>query len=238
MNPTAHLSGFALVVTLLASSTTASTTQGQDLGVPIRLLKVQDYYGRRAFESSGSLWFGLYEINGVWELRSSRVSIDTITTPRGCTPEATRVSVDRRQEPLFLIQGLPGLSEGRIDVAFVGSAFVDPGRPLELPLHDSDAYRVRAQGTRRGRPGDVTFADYALLLEHGTKSQELAELGLVEAAGPNVAFAGDLDRDRRLDLIVDLRRSYVGHHFALFASSPTRRDSLVVKVAELLVSGC
>jgi len=84
----------------------------------------------------------------------------------------------------------------------------------------------------------VTFADYALLLEHGTKSQELAELGLVEAAGPNVVFAGDLDRDRRLDLIVDLRRSYVGHHFALFASSPTRRDSLVVKVAELLVSGC
>jgi len=131
-----------------------------------------------------------------------------------------------------------GLSEGRIEVAFVGSAFVDPGRPLELPLEESDAYRVRAQGTRRGRPGDVTFADYALLLEHRTKSQELAELGLVEAAGPNVVFAGDLDRDPRLDLIVDLRRSYVGHHFALFASSPTRRDSLVVKVAELLVSGC
>jgi len=225
---------FPILCVVLPSGPLAS----QGAGPVVHLLKAQDYYGRRSFEGQDSVWYGLYRANDQWLFLPSRVTIDTIATPRGCTSAATRVGADRADAALFLIQGLPGLSAGPLQVVFDGSVFVYPGRPRELRLGEADPYRLSARGTRRGRPGDITFAGYELLLDHGVRKQVLASFDVVEEAAPGLVFAGDLDRDQRLDLILDLRRSYVGHRYALFVSSFAESDSLVLKVAELPISGC
>jgi hypothetical protein len=228
------MSALAILGLVLTSSTLAS----QDGRPIVHLLKAQDYYGRRLVQAHDSVWYGIYRADDKRLLLPSRLRVDTTATPLGCTPEATRVRVDQPGEPLFLIHGLPRLSGGPIEVAFDGTAFISPGEPRELRLGEHQIYRLSARGTRRGRPGDITFAHYELQLEYGDRKQVLASSDLVEDAGPALIFAADLDRDQRLDLILDLRQSYVGHHYALFVSSLAERDSLVLKVAELPIAGC
>ena len=237
MIPSSYLAPSAVIAALSALSF-HSEVQGQQATHAIHLLKPQDYYGRRAFGSLGQAWLGVYELNGTWEIRASRIRIDTIPTPRACAREVTKVSVDERQQPLFLIQGLQGLAQGPIEVPFVGSVFVEPGTTLDFHLAPNHQYRLRAYGTRHGPPSDPTFAGYELRLEHGTRSQLLAQLGVVEAGQPAAVLAGDLDRDHQLDLVLDLHRSYVGHRYTLFLSSTAGPDSLVARVAELEVLGC
>jgi len=135
-----------------------------------------------------------------------------------------------------LFQGQPTFAEGSVDVAFVGAGFVYPGQPHDLTLA-GELYVLRAAGTKRGRQGDITFANYRLELEHAGRTQVLFRASLVEEEGPNLVLAGDLDRDGRLDLVFDLRHSYVGNHYVLFLSSLAPQDSLVIKAAELLVMG-
>src|SRR6266496_2295835 len=120
------------VIAALSALSFHSEVQGQQATHAIHLLKPQDYYGRRAFGSPGQAWLGVYELNGTWEIRASRIRVDTIPTPRGCAREVTKVSVDERQQPLFLIQGLQGLAQGPIEVPFVGSIFVEPGTTLDF----------------------------------------------------------------------------------------------------------
>ena len=226
------------VIAALSALSFHSEVQGQQATHAIHLLKPQDYYGRRTFGSPGQAWLGFYELNGTWEIRASHIRVDTIPTARGCAPEVTRVSVEEQRPPLFLIQGLQGLAQGPIEVPFAGSVFVEPGTALDFHLAPNHLYRLRAYGTRRGPPSDPTFAEYELRLEYGTRSQLLAQLGVVEAGQPAAVLAGDLDRDHQLDLVLDLHRSYVGHRYTLFLSSAAGPDSLVARVAELEVPGC
>ena len=48
-----------------------------------------------------------------------------------------------------------------------------------------------------------------------------------------IGFAGDLDRDGRLDLLLEVGRNRFDYRPALFLSSPARPGELVTKVAEL-----
>jgi len=196
----------------------------------IHLLKAQEYYGHPSLGPGGGSWFGLYKADDGWVLSATRVSIDT------SKPTSTVVAVDRSENPLFLFQGRPTFAEGSVDVAFVGASFVYPGQPRDLTLA-GELYVLRAAGTRRGRQGDITFAEYKLELAHAGRTQVLFRAPLVEEEGPNLVLTGDLDRDGRLDLVLDLRRSYVGNRYTLFLSSLAPKDSLVIKAAELVVMG-
>ncbi len=217
-----------LPVAVCAITSSALTSRAQHPAV--RLLKAQEYYGRPSLAPAGGSWFGLYKADGGWVLSATRVSIDT------SKPTSTVVAVDRPERPLFLFQGQPTFAEGSVDVAFVGAGFVYPGQPHDLTLA-GELYVLRAAGTKRGRQGDITFANYRLELEHAGRTQVLFRASLVEEEGPNLVLAGDLDRDGRLDLVFDLRHSYVGNHYVLFLSSLAPQDSLVIKAAELLVMG-
>ncbi len=212
----------------------------QDHGV-IRLLKAQDYYGERAFDIHGGKWFGLYNVAGQWELRKSDVQVDTVSTPRGCVPTVTRVSVDQPGHPVFLLQGLPNATDGPVEVSFEGSEFLYPGKPLPLHLADAGPYLVSADGEPRGRPGNETFSDYRFVVEYSGQRQVLHEFESGVGAGPEgpqLVLAGDIDGDSRLDLILDLKRGYVGRLYTLFLSSLAENGQLVTKVAELRVQGC
>src|SRR5207247_9044891 len=120
-----------------------------------------------------------------------------------------------RLQPRVVSQGLQGLPEGRIEVRFAGCVVVEHGTTLDFHLAPNHLSRLRAYGTRHGPPSDPTFAEYELRLEHGTRSQLLAQLGVVEAGQPAAVLAGDLDRDHQLDLVLDLHRSYVAHRYTL-----------------------
>jgi hypothetical protein len=55
---------------------------------------------------------------------------------------------------------------------------------------------------------------------------------------PRIMWAGDLDRDRRLDVLADLTTDYVGHHYVLYLSSLAPPGQHVAEATRLDLKGC
>lgn len=89
-------------------------------------------------------------------------------------------------------------------------------------------------------PDPEGFADCALVLDGRGLSQVLASFSGLEAldAEQYVVFAGDLDRDGKLDLLANISGHWNEWHPALFLSSAAAEGELVAKVAELITTGC
>lgn len=81
-----------------------------------------------------------------------------------------------------------------------------------------------------------------LVLERGGTTQVLAEVWAFFEARHDLqvyfAFAGDLDRDGKLDLLIDISEDEHEWHPALFLSSAAHEGELVAKVAEIVSAGC
>ncbi|MFP5246789.1 MAG: hypothetical protein ACLGH0_08850 [Thermoanaerobaculia bacterium] len=91
--------------------------------------------------------------------------------------------------------------------------------------------------TWRCAPSDVEgFQQCALMLGEQVLTWRMALDG--QEMKVLVSFAGDLDRDSRLDLLVDISRNGREWHPALFLSSAAKNGQLVAKVAELRLPGC
>jgi hypothetical protein len=76
-----------------------------------------------------------------------------------------------------------------------------------------------------------------LVLASGELSQDLETVAGDDVAH-HVSFAGDLDHDGRLDLIVDLSRHYNESRPTLWLSSAAKEGQLVAMTAELPTTGC
>lgn len=91
-------------------------------------------------------------------------------------------------------------------------------------------------------PDERGIVECALILDDGRRQQELARVLYFfadrEHMGVLFHFAGDLDGDGRLDLLIDISRTDHEWHPALFLSSAADEGELVKKVAELVTYAC
>lgn len=87
----------------------------------------------------------------------------------------------------------------------------------------------------------------ALVLSDGNREQEIATIDTVYDAGrrvfgghgfPGVMFAGDLDGDGELDLLIDISDDDNSHEPTLYLSSAATSGKLVRKVASFSSVGC
>lgn len=169
------------------------------------------------------------------------------------TPEShlavTNVSFARRQEPgppvyrlvtnppgaHLLLSGVPRLSPG--PVTTLGRVnFGGETREAELRLSGRQ-YRIRLDSK------EPNYCDAVIILTQGGRSQKLfdaSDPGLttdpalaVSCDEPHftVHWAGDLDRDGRLDMLVTFSRKYSYHPKQLWLSSSARSGALVTEVA-------
>ncbi len=97
--------------------------------------------------------------------------------------------------------------------------------PLHIALGDR-RYQVALRGSRE----DLT--DAQVVLTHGDRAQVLYSTdGFVDDPLFEVKWAGDLDGDVRLDLVVLLTRKYSVHPYRLLLSSRAAPDELVGEAA-------
>jgi hypothetical protein len=162
----------------------------------------------------------------------------------------TRVSFALRKEPGptvyrlvtnppgadLLLSGVPQLSPGPVTTL---GQFIDFGgetREANFRL-GSRQYQLRLDSK------EPNYCDAVIVLTQGRRSQ-----GLFDAANPGVTrnpalavscdephftlhWAGDLDRDGRLDMLVTFSRKYSYHPRQLLLSSSARSGELVAEVA-------
>lgn len=190
-------------------------------------------------------WYGLFRTDSGHVLEPVEIQArpwhDSMLDGPGDTT-GIRISVDHQLTPLFLIQSPDKLEPGIVTTYFEGNKFVYPGELIRL-----EGYVLTALGKlsdEEGRPPtEPLILDYQVKLynspNYGGSRQVLVEHGRAGAEDtPSLIWAGDLDRDGKLDLFMDIANHYAPRHYALYLSSEAEGDDLVKLVAELFLRGC
>jgi hypothetical protein len=136
--------------------------------------------------------------------------------------EEDRVTVEWRPKDVsFAVRCIATVRVGRIKAAAVVNHELDYDGPLDIPLGER-RYTLRLERSRE----DPT--DARVVLSDGTVKQVLYSTdGFVDEPHFYVEWAGDLDGDGRLDLVVNLSRKYSMHPHRLLLSTKAKKSELV-----------
>jgi hypothetical protein len=203
-------------------------------------------------DRASGVWLGLFPVasNGVkskgvktYELKNIKVNIEVAYDPALDNAEKNEktgksVSVSSG-EPLFLVQGIPSLKPGYVKTAGLHSFSAD-GNFLKYP----QVYTLKlgdrvGQVTMTSYKRENGFDAYKISLQSQGHSQIIYDSGEAEVHGepPSFMWAGDLDGDNKIDLLLDTC-SYNASCPTLFLSSKADRGMLVKLVASFLITGC
>jgi hypothetical protein len=197
----------------------------------VELLFAGDHLGDRAWPRTGETWLGLYRTMPGFRLAPTKVKVERV--PDRCAGSATRISAEGAEVPYLLVRGHPGFRAGPVDTAFAGNDFLYPAQSLSVKIGKPDRwYSLQALGdaSKGGLIRDYTVQLHSS--EFPNVGHVFSKLPLVEMENtPNLQWAGDLDRDGRLDLLF---RTPIGGHskrYVLFLSSAASPPDLLKAVA-------
>ena len=209
----------------------------------IQLLQVGVFHGDEVSAESGEIWLGLYSTPDGYALITSRITVETVYDPFVDNPgEMTGkvVSVRGQTRPLFLIKGLEVPKTESIKTLSTEQTVLNPGKSLNLRLSGEHEYQLMAYGEGDiGPNGFTSLENYSIELSKGQFSQELLTYDSTNGAIPTLLWAGDLDGDNQLDLLINATPHYTVYSApVLFLSSMAKDGSLVQRVAIFVATGC
>lgn len=207
----------------------------------IAIIRTGTYHGNEVITDSGPGWFGLFRVDSTCELLPVAVTVRQAYDPIIGDSTGKRVDIDRPGEPLIVVTGIERLEAGPVPTSFAGDQFVNLGQEIDFAEKGGYPYSLSAVGEARLRngSGEMLYYNYSLVLRHADTRQTIIEYPVLALDGlPTLMWAGDLDRDGRLDLIMNLTNHYNVHLYALFLSSEAGPGELVRKVAEFRSVGC
>ena len=201
----------------------------------VRIAMVGASPGSARWPPSDGRWLALHRTasGDRLELVTTRLSV----TEDRCGGRDTVVAVSGLPADAkvpFLIQW-DRIKAGPVESGWSQPRFLYPGENQPVVLKDKRAFNLTAYGI--AEPGMIY--NYRLVLSSGGIYQTLAQLHVVSMDGPpKIVWAGDLDRDRRLDVLADLTTDYVGHQYVLYVSSLAPPGQHVAEVTRLGLPGC
>jgi len=205
------------------------------------------YHGDEWQGRPGDQWLGLYATKTGFELRKTLVTIEAVEDAILDGPDektGKKISAPDNNV-LFLFQDIPNLNTGVTLTTFNGSHTMGLNASLNLrlsgPTQSMNSYWLSTSGTRDGIEGIEGYSFNLIQRdENGEEiAQTLIELDSAYEDGiPEVLWAGDLDRDGKLDLIADITDHYNVRHIVLYLSSYADDGELVGIAAELRATGC
>ncbi len=237
---------------LLSFSSFSQIDAPVDLNVFI--MRTGQFHGEEIQAVSGEEWWGLYPSNDGFEVLKTTVRVSDVHDPvidADAEVSGKLVSVDGDGEPLVLIHGVGNLSEGLVNTAFLGNTFVRLGEYQGLRLgkgksyhQGQDSWHLAALGRAEEVGRGIGIVEYELMLyknlwSEDFEKQRIHRVDSIDLDGaPQLLWAGDLDRDGELDLLMDLAYHYNVSVLTLFLSSSSESGFLVKKVAEQTTYGC
>lgn len=237
---------YLVVVNLIFYSALVGIEQGRDY----RIVVTGCYHGFEIEPIDNKDWYGLFKTDSGYVVESVNVLTeacrDVVLDNQGDTTGVS-LSIVHALKPIILIQSFKKLNTGFVPTTFSERSFLEPGKQVFLGgLERRDYYSMFALGeiTDEGfrEPGDLLILNYSLMLygrTNETKKQIIVEFDRSSYDGlPSVLWSGDLDRDGKMDLLLDIRNHYNVTHYALYLSSEADDNNLVKLVAELFLRGC
>ncbi len=215
----------------------------------VDILRVGSFHGNEVTAKSGEEWFGMFTAADGFELRKVRIRVDSESDPlsdQGTARTGRRVSVESGS-PLFLVRGIPGMKQGPVRTMIAKPRFFYPGERASFQVAKDKGVALTAYGNvdrpPDSQPGATRIYAYRLVLTVSPwfeeNQQDIVNLhGLSEDSPPQVIWAGDLDRDGRLDILAEIGNHYNVTDMALFLSSAAAGGRLVRLIARFRTVGC
>ena len=198
----------------------------------VQILQVGEFFCEITAEPN-KLWLGLYPMKNGYSLMSSVIRVEAFYNPTIGDDEnvtgATRVLVQGQTAPLFLVAGLDILKTGMVKTLFSGRLPLPMESSLEFALDNGSNYSITAFGSLKSNSDTV---GHKVELVKGNRSQVICSFDTINAAVSYLLWAGDIDRDGQLDLLIDTVCDYNASGPALFLSSLSEAGSLLQKVAQ------
>lgn len=222
---------------------------------PVQILQVGLWHGEEVSVQASSDWWGIFLEGDGFTLEPAPITItlerDEIAGDGPDQKSGKRVTVPQEAEPVLLVKGLKSPVQGplRCLPASPPYPYLHPGETRILRMKDEknpDPLRLVAVGEARDweeMPGHIAVFNYEFRLYQGydrkSVKQSLSSVKIVSVdSPPRLVWAGDLDRDGRIDLLMDLTHDYNLTHLALFLSSAAKEGEFVGLVAEWITTGC
>ncbi|HNB23514.1 MAG TPA: hypothetical protein PKZ32_13920 [Candidatus Melainabacteria bacterium] len=204
------------------------------------IIEVTTYHGDELHTKSGLTWTGLFPLQkGQFELRPTKVKVaivrDEINDEAADQKTGKKVTVSDKVEPLFLIKQLPALKTGKV----ITSRVFQKERPEVGTKVKLNVGSKESTLTISGIKKEEYRAQYKIVLQTGGVKQTIFERKeLAESSFPSLLWAGDLDGDGKLDLIMDTTDNYNMRDLTLFLSTRAKPGRLVEKVVNHISTGC
>lgn len=236
-----------LLLFLVGSLFLPLPAQAGDL--PGRMVMVGSWHGDEVDAHDGETWLALtVAADGGSRLQDAVIRVEAVVDEILDAPPARsgkQVALVDGSEPLVLLRNLPQLKAGPVESAALRRAeigFDNPGQVYFKGVLYEIGYACPAEALGQ------ESADCPLLFSGGGRQQTLATYsvyrpGTTEAMAGSEAFlqllwAGDLDGDGRLDLLIDLTDHYNVSAPTLLLSGSAHEDQMVRPVAAFRTTGC
>lgn len=233
---------------LLTPMLPARALAGPDGELPGAMVMVGAWHGDEVAAADGESWLALLPTADGFELREVTIAVERVTDAvLDISPAATgkRVTVPDGGEPLVLLRDLSQLEPGPVVAAQVDDRDFRVDRPTRVSFGGA----VSELGIScAGQDLSAETAECPLLLSDAGGSQALTEYPIyhplqedaqiASEAYPLLLWAGDLDRDGRLDLLLDLTDHYNVSAPTLLLSGAAAAGQLVRPVAVFRTTGC
>ena len=187
------------------------------------------FHGDEVQARSGEAWLCLMSAPDREELRPCTIEVEQVYDAIMGDDTGKSVSLRGGGDALVLVRNVPSLRPGPVRTYFLGEAHITPGG--HLGVGGEDRLHVGLQRNHKG--------SYSLFLwdSKAKVSQTLRDDAFPDG-GLSLLWAGDLDRDGKLDLLLDVTNHYNVSEIALFLSSLAGPGELVGKAGTHRSVGC
>jgi hypothetical protein len=196
--------------------------------------------------SENKTWFGLFKDKEKYTLSETKLSIkhaqDPVLDEEG-EQTGWEVSAEVKDTCVILIEKLPGFVDREIQSVKIPKS-IYPGNHFKFSFKGTE-YTLSATGEKKKeRPDSEWFvvSNYKLYLESMVNGKQVKELLVSQKNFDDqmimIIFAGDIDGDDKLDLIIDTSYHYNLMRPTIYMSKSAENGKIIKPIGVFATVGC
>lgn len=226
-----------------------SSNSTEDSTFSVKVLTTGTFHNDEVWKNADKLnWFGLFKHHENYYLKLTKIKTINVNDPIVDDDENIKtgweVTTLNKDSCLILIEPLSYLADRKIQSIFLKKNYIYPSDTIKFEYLGID-YKIFATGIKKNTqdsPEWYDVSDYKLYLIATINGLEKKSLLVDEQNFDDkmiqLIFAGDIDGDSILDLIIDTSNHYNATRPTIYLSKPANKGEIVKRIGEHKSVGC